>query len=327
MSDLQKMQPQPRWNRLRSRFDAEGIGIVPVWAARWLYWNMGLYHLAHPPSREQIRLAFKYRRSNKKYGIRDPLIVYQMGKVGSSSLYSSLIALDLDVPVYKFHFLNDLDKHEEWIRQATPDDVGAIRMFGLARQVRNEMQRAPYQKWNLISLVRAPVPRAISGFFQNLNITFPPYRERLAHNELTAEELAEYFVKHYFDQIPFEWFDRQIEQLFGIDVYAIEFPKARGYQIYKKDNIHLLVFRLEDLNRCAAQAFHEFLNIPNFKLLGKNFGEQKKYGTLYHEFQEILRLQPKYVQRWHQSKYAKHFYTPEELVNSVVRWTVSTPNS
>ena len=34
-----------------------------------------------------------------------PIVIYQMGKVGSSSVYSSLKALKLDNPVYHVHFL------------------------------------------------------------------------------------------------------------------------------------------------------------------------------------------------------------------------------
>ena len=45
----------------------------------------------------------------KVYGVREPIIVYQMGKVGSSSMYWSLDALRLNVPVYHLHFLNDAD--------------------------------------------------------------------------------------------------------------------------------------------------------------------------------------------------------------------------
>ncbi len=311
------MTSQGKWSKLQSRVAREGFGAVPRWAVNSLYWNAQLYRI---PGLPELRTAYKYNRRAKKFGIQDPLIVYQMGKVGSSSLYRSLLAMDLDVPVYKIHFLNHLEQKEQWMSQAMPENSDGFRMFALGKQLRSEMERNPHKAWNLISMVRAPVPRGISGFFQNLEATFPSFRQVNAYNKLTARELVDYFVNTYYDRVPNEWFDAQVKDLFGIDVYATEFPKARGYQIYIKDNIRLLVIRLEDLNRCVSDAMREFLGIPNFQLKTENVGEQKKYAELYRDFLHTLRLSPERLALWHDCQYAQHFYTRQELAKSVERW-------
>ncbi len=321
MSTLSNVETQGRWNKLKNRVANEGAASLAKWAAQWIYWNGRLYYLAHPPNREHLRLAYKYRRRNKKYGIHEPILVYQMGKVGSTSVYKSLVALDLDVPVDQTVSLNRLDIREQWLLQANPIDTVALETLARDRRIRRHIEERPNQKWNIICLVRAPLPRGISAFFHNMGATFPGYHERRAQNDLTARELVEYFVNHYFDNIPNEWFDRELRALFGIDVFATEFPKSRGYSFYENERCRVLLMRLEDLERCAAPALYEFLKIPNFELLKANTGEQKEYGELYREFLAILRVTPEWLTPWHESRYAKHFYTPEELEKSAQRWT------
>lgn len=314
------MTVQGRWGKLKSRVDSGGVGALPLWLVRWLYWEAELHRAVPPSTLKRWRLACKSFLPRKKYGISDPIIVFQMGKVGSTSVFRSLEALDLDVPVYHLHFLNYLDGIEEWSRQAMGDDSGAVRIVQAGRRVRREMERSPRRKWNLICLVRTPITRGISNFFHHLDTTIPSFRERLTHNELKASELVDYFVNHYRDDTPLQWFDQQIKDLFGIDVYATEFPKGRGYAIYEKGNIRLLVIRLENLNQCAASAIYEFLNVPSFRPMTANVTEQKEYAALYREFGNVLRLPREYVEHWHQSRYARHFYSPEELAESVKRW-------
>lgn len=102
--------------------------------------------------------------------------------------------------------------------------------------------------------------------------------------------------------------------------YATPFPKERGYVILERGNLRMLILRMEDLDRCVTPAIREFLGIPDFRLASKNIGEQKAYGQVYQDTLKVLRLPPDYVQRKHATKYARHFYTPEELNASVSRW-------
>lgn len=298
----------------------QGPGSIVAWGTRWIYWKSGVFRVIPPASLETLRLAYKYRRRNKKYGIRDPILVYQMGKVGSSSVYRSLQALDLDVPVYQIHFLNYLDEYEQWAKRAFRDNPKGLELFHLGRDIRQRMDRDPRQRWNLISLVRAPIPRAISSFFQNIEANFPRFHDRMTRQDLTAHELAEFFVCQFDERLPLNWFERQVSDVFGIDVYATDFPRDRGYQIYEKDNVRMLLLRLEDLSRCAGQAMQEFLRIPNFVLSVQNVTDNKQYASLYRDFTQTLRLRPENLELWHNSHYAKHFYSDVELAESVKHW-------
>lgn len=320
MKVISNTVPPGRWSKLKRRVSQGQWNELPTWSARWLYWNAGFSHILPPSRLKELRRSYRYHRPVKKYGVRDPIIVYQMGKVASTSVFRTLQSLDLDVPVYQLHFLNDLDMFEQELRRVSPDPSLVPHAIKVARDIRSEMERAPRQKWSLISLVRAPIPRAVSGFFEKLEEYFPSCSERVECNELSLSEVADYFVNSYQDRMPNQWFESQVRDLFGIDVYASEFPKTRGYQIYEKGNIRMLVIRSEDLNQRGATALREFLGLPNFRLVNDNVGEQKQYAGLYRNFLDVLRLPPEYIKEWNTTRYARHFYTTEELAHSVRRW-------
>jgi hypothetical protein len=45
----------------------------------------------------------------------------------------------------------------------------------------------------------------------------------------------------------------------------------------------------------------------------KNTGEGKQYGEIYRSFLHAVQLPKSYVNSMYSSRYARHFYTPEEI--------------
>jgi hypothetical protein len=307
--------------KIRGTLAKGGVKGFARHSVKWVYWNGKMYRLLPPHQIRHARQFYKQVKPIKKYGIQDPILVYQMGKVGSTSILNALRALDLDVPVYHIHHLNKLDKYEARTRQFPERYRGMQQMLAHSRAILHDMQQSPDKKWNLISLVRAPIPQVVSAFFQDLDVLFPEYVVMTERGELTGAKLVEYFLREYRNETPLHWFDVQLRDVLGLDVYAQPFPIAQGYHIYPFKNLRLLVMRLEDLERCAAPALREFLNIPNFQLAKENSGEQKAYAPLYREFRAQLRLPAEFVQKYNNSRYAQHFYTASELAASVAQWT------
>ncbi len=299
-----------RLQKLNERLTQEGVQGVFDWAARWMYWNGGGVHVARTLG-----------RAPKKFGIRNPIVVYQMGKVGSTSVYYSLKRLELGVPLYHLHYLNELDYMAEVSQRRTPAQAAqALQLIKVAKEVRAEMARHPNKKWNFISLTRLPVPRLISAFFENIENHFPNPVERYERGELGISEVTDYFVHRFGDHTPRGWFQRQLQEPFGLDVYAVPFDKTRGYQIYHHQNLSLLLVRLEDLNQVATQAMYDFLGIPEFRLVNRNVGETKRTGNIHGDFLKALCLPRDWVTEWHSTQYAQHFYTPQELEQSIASW-------
>ena len=123
---------------------------------------------------------------------------------------------------------------------------------------------------------------------------------------------------------PLTFFDRELKIVFDIDVFASNFPKSKGYKIYEGEKADLLLIRLEDLNRCARDAFEDFLNIDKFTLESVNIGSQKKYALIYQKLKESIRLPDAYIDRMYQSKYMHHFYTTQEIQKFETKWRPST---
>jgi hypothetical protein len=256
-----------------------------------------------------------------KYGIRQPILVFQPGKVGSRSVFASLKQLNLDVPVYHAHRLNDLHVAETWARENLADPRRELEMVAQNRMLYAQLQSADPPRFNIISLVRAPIPRMISSFFQYLPVYVPEIKQGAQEQTLTGADLAGLFVTKRGDRSHEKWFDEQIKALFDLDVYATPFAHARGYHIYENPKARLLIIRLEDMSRVFEHAMHEFLSLPPFELTRTNVADKKWYAGLYNDFVNALRLPPSFVNEIHSSCYAEYFYTREELAASVARWT------
>jgi hypothetical protein len=306
-----------RRTKLSRRLSDEGVKVLPGWFADWVYWNTGFYKL---PGAPRVREQFKYHKPIKKYGIDAPVIVYQMGRVGSTSMYRALARLDLDVPVFHAHALKYLEANGQ--ARAPVDPRAGLHLPPQERVIRPLLDQNVWKRWNLVSLIRTPIPRAISSYFHELwqGHIIPNFKERFARNEISSRELAADFVENYQGLAPDEWFDREVRDVFGIDVYASPFAKERGYQVYEDSRARLVVMRLEDLDRIAAPAMREFLHIPQLALVPVNRGETTAYGELYKEFLSTLGLPDAYIEKANNTRYARHFYTQEELAQSVARW-------
>jgi hypothetical protein len=251
-----------------------------------------------------------------------------MGKVGSSTVVRSLQARNRQV--YHIHGLTDFNiERTENICKRSFSQLRRIHEHILESQyLKKELDKGLKEnnKWKVITLVREPISRNISSFFEILDMALGyNYNSKLKEIgvEETAKELTELFVKkhdEYENDRCLTWFDCELKPVLGIDVYAREFPKSQGYEIYESESADLLLIRLENLNECAGEAFKKFLNIDDFKLVGDNIGEQKSYHNIYRKFLDSIVLPESYVDKMYSSKYMRHFYSQEETEALKLKW-------
>ena len=97
-----------------------------------------------------------------------PIITYQMGKVGSSTVQASLVAVDPERPIYHVHFLNPARVRE--IEQQRRNYFGTEKISLLRRPWLSEFLfkqiRKQNRNWKIVTLVREPIARNISTFFE-----------------------------------------------------------------------------------------------------------------------------------------------------------------
>jgi hypothetical protein len=133
-------------------------------------------------------------------------------------------------------------------------------------------------------------------------------------------ELIDLFWNRYDNNITEGWFDIEIKGTFGIDVFASDFPKSKGYEIYKGRKAELLLIRLEDLRRCARKAFKEFLDIEDFNLVDSNIAKKKEYYHIYKRFLDTIVLSETYLDEIYSIKWVKQFYSDDEITELKTKW-------
>lgn len=258
----------------------------------------------------------------------NPIIIHQMGKVGSKTVQLSLMrayeALGIRVPICHSHTLAGFDERRQYALLHEQNIERTLAAVEHGEEIRKQIDENPSQHFNLITLVREPIARNIARFFHNLAEFIPDWHERYKAGKLNADELQKFFLSISRSQYdPSEWFQIQMKSVpaFGIDVFAEPFSKERGYKIYPgTSRARLLLIRMENLNDCSKDAMNEFLGIKNFTIHNTNVAEEKDYAALYRAFKNQP-LPVEYVQKIYSTKVARHFYMDMELLSFAKRWT------
>lgn len=262
----------------------------------------------------------------KSFQVRmDPIIIYQPGKVGSStvlaSLNHSLHPAVAGTTIYHAHHLNHLEQLEADIKSRFPNPQRSLEKLAIDKELRRKIDEDPNQKWNVITLTREPVAMAISTIFEMLDVLFPGWKAKYQAGQWDLQEMQETILKRYVGGPgPEDWYDVQMKPVFDIDVYSHPFPYQQGYEIYHgKNNSRLLLIRLEDLNRVGQKVLGYFLNQKRFHLVQANVGEQKEYSDLYRDFKKIP-WPASFLEKMYASRFARHFYTDEEIYGFYRKW-------
>ena len=274
---------------------------------------------------------------NRSYHKKNEIIfIYQMGKVGSKTVLNSLKTTNLDIPIHHIHSFEKirLDDAEKILKREFQVDHNPRTTLWDSYFYRNKLDQLQKSKnLKIITLVRDPVARNFSHFFNWPNMIIRKkndkfYAESPVYNykEILDEGSEDILISTFINKMNnhsriLEWFDMEIKKYFNIDVYATEFPKDRGYEIYNRGNVSVLLIKLEKLNEIAEVAFREFLGVDVIKIKNQNLGENKEYSSVYKRFKECVKLPESYLDLMYKSKFALHFYSNEEISSFRKRWS------
>ena len=237
----------------------------------------------------------------------DPIIVAQMGKVASTSVSRALE--ELGVPVFQVHHLDRVFLDEVASKlEADGQDQDHIRQ---SYRVLEEIV-APSKPARIVSLVRDPIARNISAFFQN--------KDLLAKSVEDVDALIARFLDTYSHDVPLAYFDLHIKPVFGVDVFETPFDHDRKRLITSVGGYSVLILRAEDPDEHKQSALREFTGSSDITLGRANVGANKKYSGQYSDFLDRICLPDSYIDKMLSSKMAQHFYTEEELEGFAKRW-------
>ena len=244
---------------------------------------------------------------------RPPLFVLQMGKVGSTSLAEALMRTR-KYDVFQIHLLNQdaihqaMQAHED--RRFYPPRHFLVSKFVL----RHILPCCGRPK--IITLVRDPVARNISAYFQNLDL-HNPYR---SSEQPDTSALIDDFFKTNFHNFPIEYFDREIKSQFDVDVYRYRFPYEDGYQIIATPEAEILIMQFETDEQKKKAAICNFLDIPSIMIPKLNRSEDKYYREQYKKVLNEIVIPESYLDQMYESIYMKHFYGPQQILAFTKRW-------
>lgn len=245
-----------------------------------------------------------------------------MGKVGSWSIYDSLRLYGIKA-VFHTHRMNPIrlkeitkKRVERYLKNKGPPPPD----FTLAKMLYRLFVKNR-KKAKFITLVREPIGRNISAFFQNFYIYTGVEYDKA---KFSIDEIIKLFLNNYDHTNPFFWVDEEIKETLNIDVYKYAFPQEKGYQLIKKKNFELLIIKIEIDDSIIEEVVKNFLNLDDdFKLIRSNVGNKKNYSEMYQKFKQIVNLPESYIEKMLNSKYTKHFYSDREIESLKSKWTAS----
>jgi hypothetical protein len=169
----------------------------------------------------------------------------------------------------------------------------------------------PDRPWDVITLTRDPLAQSVSSFFQSA------VRRNYIDDNPNAM-LATFLSAHdIFGGV--DWFDNELRRYLGIDIY--DRPLNRGEPLFiRTPTVRLLLMRREDLDRVGPAALSEFAGVKIQAMEHTNVGAQKNYADAYQRFRGGAVLPRALIDRIYDSRYARHFYSDDEIARFRAAW-------
>lgn len=270
---------------------------------------------------------------------RPPILVYQMGKVASSSVRNSLLLHGVG-PVLHLHSFSPLRERrveeigiEEELRQPLSEEIAHARKVferaPLLRRVNLLYRERVYNRRiyelcigrdrtaKIVTLVRDPVGTNLSMFFERFaeyaGVSYVP-------GAFSTDEIVDLFGERYGHSRPLTWFDVEMKTSLGLDVYRWPFPTDRGHLVANRGKMDLLILQCELADSEKERAISEFLGLEGFRMARSNIGAHRSYGAQYQEVKRRIRLPASLLDRLYHSKYARHFYSESDREKLRSRW-------
>lgn len=257
-----------------------------------------------------------FRRSLLRLRPPECVLIHQPGKVGSSSLYYSLLYA-LPVPVFQTHAMNRslAELSAELVRDYRERNDAPVH----TRKARAFIHRflRPGRPFACVTMIRDPIARNVSAFFENI-ADFPELAD--TSNPPPVERYREAFLAEWDHEFADRWFDFHLRHPLGPDWYAQPFDPRVGHRSIRHGKSRFLLMQLELPDETKERVLRRFLRFRTLRLdVTANVGERKAYAETYKRF-KALPLPVDYLDRMCASRIATHFYTPEQMAAFRAKW-------
>lgn len=254
----------------------------------------------------------------------DIMIVLSLPKCGGTSLSSTLRATFPSAWVTHVHVQSQEGiAYMESIAVQSPSPEQAKALYhhtGIASDIRRRIKAGHVKDPVRYFLgVRDPIAFAISYFFERYYTYLTP------EQKLSTGEIAALIESGDLFQFPIQkldlWFEKEVRETTGIDVFGVPFPGEAGYVIIEEDKKSVCLYQLESFGRLNT-AIADFMGIKIDDVINQkeNQAEDKAYKGRYQQVIETIEFSPEFISEVYSSKYATHFYNEAELATFKARW-------
>ena len=235
----------------------------------------------------------------KTYTSEDHILIYQMGKVGSSALEK---ALEKSVHLHTLYMNGPCNASDQYIFSGIKGQI-----LLLIRDMTKRILFRQRKEIKIIVPVREPVARNISMFFQGLTFWTSDYIKHFERETRHADInwLWQVFNTMFDHQYCDSWFDKEIKRFTGIDIFQHPFDMESGFMILRNGKYSILLIRTEDLEK-NIDIINSFTG-KNISLNRVNDGSSKWYSCIYHQFKDSINENSSAILKTKNGIIAKHF--------------------
>ena len=251
-------------------------------------------------------------------------LVYQQGRVASTSVYQALYPIKKARPLYHVHTLS-ANRADELISLAKRRKQSVPRNLFVGKYIANVMRQRPAgEDWKIISIFRDPIAVMLSLHFMQPKNAFA---STAVGGNYSLDDLLEHFTNLFENDDPQDWdvctwYERIFKEETGVDVYSYPFDKESGYGIIEDENIRLLLIRFEDLSSQFAVATKNWLDLDeNVELEHINIHRNRAMDDLHQRVRQELKISPEACERIYSTRFIQHFYSPELIRQLSAKWT------
>ena len=248
-----------------------------------------------------------------------PILIYQMAKVGSTSVYRSLRTAGF-YPLHVHYVTEESRRHgfESYLRRG---ESPPIHLY-VSRMLRPYLRYTSH-RLKVISLVRDPVARYVSRQYQTADYLSDACTDDsdvvTGNVERTRQNIREQLAGPDAMDYTFGWFDRQIEAVLDVDVMAEPFDKERGFGLYEGPRADVLVLKLERLSDLLPTVVSDLVG-RELQVTQANVRRRTKSGEEYARVKRELSLPAETIDRIYGHEWVRHFYTRDEIEAFRSRW-------
>lgn len=289
------------------------------------------------------RLPFLYSTAARGIGLVDSvslainewnskplLLVYQQGRVASTSVYEALARSQSGLSVFHLHTIS-AQRADEIVARSRESGIRLDRNIILAKKVAQSLGRRRQRgrlsrPFKVVTIFREPVGIMLSLKMLNAQQSFA---DSLAMGSIPSPQEALEQVKASLERDDpsgwaiGNWFEEVLQEELGVDVFSVPFDHKNGFTLIETKEFDLVLLKYEMLKTSFSPAITALLGNepPGLELRYSNVHRNDPFDEAHAYIKENLRLSQEFCERAYSTRFMQHFYSEEERKQLFLRWT------